>query len=162
MKIKYLILLTLSGFVVSLDQVTKLWVNSELKLGTTASFIEGFLSITLQRNTAGVFAIFQNLDPHIRTLFFLLVPFISIVGILCAFIFLKNLSQLFYCGLALIAGGALGNLLDRLRFNSVIGFLEFHWLPRRHPLNLADIFLIVGGLILIFCISFSHIREEKT
>ena len=57
-------------------------------------------------------------------------------------------------GLALISGGALGNLLDRIRFNSVIGFLQFDFIPKKHPMNFADIFLCLGGTLLILYIVF--------
>jgi len=55
----------------------------------------------------------------------------------------------------------LGNLLDRIRFNSVIGFLQFDFIPKKHPMNLADIFLCLGGALLILYIIFFLKKDEK-
>ncbi len=161
MQIKYLILFTLTGFVVAIDQVTKLYIGTFIELDNTIPWIQDFLSLTYQKNTAGIFDIFQNVDPTMRKLFFILVPSLALVVIILAVLFSKKLSQRAAIGLALIAGGALGNLLDRVRFNYVIGFLDFNWLAPKHPLNLADLFLCMGGIILIFHITFSTYREGE-
>ena len=65
-------------------------------------------------------------------------------------------------GLALISGGALGNLIDRIRFNSVIGFIRFEYLPKKHPMNVGDVFLCLGGVLLIlYIIFFMHMDTNN-
>ncbi|MBI2026758.1 MAG: signal peptidase II [Deltaproteobacteria bacterium] len=152
MRIQYLILLTLSGFVVALDQVTKLYVSSHYLLGQTLVILENVLHVTYSKNVAGMFDMFQSVSEGIRLFFFLLIPAIAIVFILGVVIKYKNLALGSTIGFSLIVGGALGNMLDRIRFQSVIGFLDFAFLPKRHPMNVADFFLLLGGAILFVCI----------
>ena len=161
MPIRYLILITLSGFVVSIDQVTKLTIASHFEQGVAYSVIKGVLSLTYEKNVFGVFDLFQNIDATLRTAFFLLVPALFLIATLLIFIFAKKIGQIPAIGLALISGGALGNLLDRIRFNSVIGFLQFDFIPKKHPMNLADIFLCLGGALLILYIIFFLKKDEK-
>ncbi len=162
MPIRYLILITLSGFVVSLDQVTKLYIASHFEEGKVEEVISGFLSLTYKKNIFGVFDLFHNIDPTIRTSFFLLVPALFLLITLLIFIFKKNIAHMPAIGLALISGGALGNLIDRIRFNSVIGFIRFEYLPKKHPMNVGDVFLCLGGVLLIlYIIFFMHMDTNN-
>src|SRR3989344_2967592 len=152
MRIQFRILLTLSGFVVALDQVTKLYVSSHFLQGQSYIVINHVLNITYSTNLAGIFDIFQSISEGLRLFFFLFIPTIAILFILIVVIKYKNLALAPTIGFSLIAGGALGNMLDRIRFQSVIGFLDFSMLPKRHPMNGADLFLLLGGFIIFICI----------
>ena len=130
--------------VILLDQATKFLALKFLQLNTPVPLIKNFLNLTLVHNRGAAFGFFQN-----QLLMFVL---ISILAIAFIFYNLKNKknSIIFQLSLSLILGGAIGNLIDRLRFGFVIDFLDLRVWP---VFNLADS-AITGGAILLIWESF--------
>ncbi len=123
-----------------LDQATKYLAQVYLQLGETYPVLDGIFHLTLVRNPGAAF----GLLAHQTGIFILL------TGLLLGAVFwwwrrIAAQSFLFRLGLALTLGGALGNLLDRLRYSRVTDFLDFRIWP---VFNLADI-AIVCGVILV-------------
>jgi signal peptidase II len=143
----------LIAFAVSLllDVVTKYLVNEHLGYADRVPVIEGFFYLTHVRNTGAAFGLFRDAPEVLRLTFFIGVSFIAI-GII--FQFFRQLApgdRLSALALGLILGGAVGNLLDRIRFGEVVDFLHFIlWGGYAWPdFNLADTWIVIGVALLV-------------
>jgi signal peptidase II len=151
LKNKYTKLVIIAGTIVLIDQVTKALIFQYLPFSQNIPVINGFFSITHIHNPGGAFGLMANLSSTMRSIIFL---FISSLAIGLIFYFYKktpsNYSWL-STGFALIFGGAIGNLVDRIRFGIVIDFLDFyignwHW----PAFNVADSAISIGiGIFVI-------------
>jgi len=132
-------ILVVVSSIIFLDQLSKFLVVRFLQLNTPVSLIKNFFDITLVHNRGAAFGILKN-----QLFLFIAISFFTIL-----FIYLhlknKNNSFLLKICLSLILAGAVGNLIDRLRFGYVIDFLDFHVWP---VFNLADSALTIGSLLL--------------
>ncbi|MBI4150716.1 signal peptidase II [Candidatus Woesearchaeota archaeon] len=125
--------------ILALDQVTKFLVLRSFSVGENVSFLP-FLSFTYVRNTGAGFGILQNNNG-----LFIVIALIA-VGVI--FYYLKTVlkeHKMTVC-VALILGGAVGNLLDRVLHGFVIDFVDFHFWP---AFNVADSALVIGVLGII-------------
>lgn len=112
-----------------LDQVTKHLIVAHLPLGGFIPVIPGIFDIVHTRNRGAAFGFMANLPDSLRLPFFLTVSFFTLVLITVYFFRLHPRDQrksVFIC-LALVIGGALGNIWDRITLGEVIDFLSFHW-----------------------------------
>lgn len=149
---KYLILMALSGFVICLDQATKLYIHSQFMHGESLSVIQNFFNITYVRNTGAAFGFLRDANETLRTIFFLSVPPIAAIAILFLLRGTPNNDQLQILSLSAIFAGAIGNYIDRLRFGFVVDFLDFHYFGKISwpAFNVADISIVTGiGLMLL-------------
>ncbi len=129
--------------VLSVDQITKAIVSSNLELNQTLPLIKGIVGITLVHNRGAAFGLFRN-----QTFLFIITSIGAIV--LIYFGLRQNRHNKYYivC-LSLILAGALGNLIDRLRLGYVIDFLNFYIWP---VFNIADSAITLGALFLAWAI----------
>lgn len=149
---KYIILIALAGFIITLDQSTKLYVHAHFALGESIEVIKNFFNFTYVRNTGAAFGILSQSHETFRNIFFLSTPPIALVAI---FFLLKSTpssdrSQV--VALSCIFGGAIGNYIDRIRFSYVIDFLDFH-INRNYTwpaFNVADMAIVFGVIILTY------------
>jgi signal peptidase II len=136
--------------VLMMDQATKSIVARSLPLHDTITVIPGFFSISHVLNKGAAFSLFADSGSQYTTpgLIFFSVIVLSVVSTL-----LWRAGHTFTAGglaLALIMGGALGNLFDRIRIGSVIDFLMFHFGSYHWPdFNVADSAIVIGSLLLI-------------
>lgn len=134
--------------VVVLDQVSKALALSFLEPGRSVAIIDGLLHLTLTSNTGGAFGLFQGFGDVIT----LLAAGVSTV-ILGVLIWGGPRRSVLTAGMVAIAGGAIGNLIDRVMpgRGAVIDFLEFRVQEFQWPVfNLADTAIVIGtGLVLI-------------
>ncbi|MBI4208827.1 MAG: signal peptidase II [Deltaproteobacteria bacterium] len=137
--------------IVLLDQITKILVEKGMRLGEISVAIDGILNLAYVRNAGAAFGLFSSIPSSIRSPLFVTISLIAI-GIIF-FILRKIPSQkiMLPVGLTSILGGAIGNLLDRIRLGYVIDFIDVHWKHIHWPaFNVADIAITVGvALILI-------------
>lgn len=144
---KYLLLMCITGFVVSLDQITKLYVHTQFRLHESVAVIPDFFSITYVRNYGAAFGILGQSSATFREIFFLLVPPIACLTIVYILRTVKDSDLRQIIALSGIFAGALGNYIDRVQFRYVIDFIEFYYGPHSFPaFNVADM-TIVGGVI---------------
>ncbi|MDD3345207.1 MAG: signal peptidase II [Candidatus Omnitrophica bacterium] len=141
-----MILSVISG-VVLLDQASKYLALRFLQPNTPFALIDNFLYLTLVRNSGAAFGMLKN-----QLLLFVAISLFAIIFILLN-LKKKNTPFLFRISLALILAGAIGNLIDRLRFGYVIDFLDLRFWP---VFNLADSALTVGALLLGWGILFKR------
>ena len=142
----------LAFFVVALDQASKLFVLFALPFGESVPVVRGVFYLTALYNTGGAFSLFQ---PWTGLLTILTAA--VVVAILFMVRAQKNMPRLFATSLALIMGGAAGNLIDRVRLGRVIDFLDFRVWP---VFNVADIAITVGIIFLFYHILFYDARAS--
>lgn len=137
----------LAAVLVAADQISKWAVLAHFAYGERRS-LTGFFNLVLVYNKGAAFSMFAD-APGWQTP--LLIAFaLAAAGVVSALILRNPGKRLLCLGLALILGGALGNLIDRLRFGHVVDFLDFHALGWHWPaFNVADSAICVGALILI-------------
>jgi signal peptidase II len=129
------------GVIIS-DQLSKYLAVTHLSPYRAVPVIDHLLFFTLAKNPGGAFGILQGSGFLV-----LIVTAVISIGLLGALLFADLRDGSLKLGLAIIAGGALSNLLDRLRLGYVIDFLDFRVWP---VFNLADVAIVVGtGLILL-------------
>lgn len=159
---KYLVLVTIAGFLVALDQLVKIYVHANFGLGESVPVIPDIFHITYVRNTGAAFGIFRESHEIFRKVFFLSMPPIAMVIILTMLKSVANSDRWHVFALSLIFGGAFGNYIDRLRFGYVIDFLDFHYKEVwSYPaFNIADS-AIVSGVGLLLLIMFVRERAAK-
>ena len=159
---KYLILMTIAGFIVILDQMTKMYIHTHFFLGESTEVIKNFFNLTYVRNTGAAFGIFRDSHKIFKVLFFFSIPPIALFIITRIVRNLTEKDSLQILALASIFGGAIGNYIDRIRFGYVIDFLDFHIKGHSWPaFNVADI-TIVCGIVLLFFITLTYaLKYEK-
>jgi signal peptidase II len=134
-----LVFLLGAGAVLVADQTTKLLVMSTLPAREPVR-VTGWLHLTYLENRGAAFGVLQN-----QTLFFILVGIVVAVGLIASYRYLPVVPPLLNLGLGLQLGGALGNLVDRVRQGYVVDFIDLSWWP---IFNLADAAILVGVAIL--------------
>lgn len=138
--------LGLSAGVVGLDQLTKAAVAAVLQPGHERVITE-FFSLVHVFNTGVAFSMFRDAGVWPRYLFSAVA---LAVGILIVWLLRRGGTRLYCAGLALILGGAVGNLWDRVTLGHVVDFLLFHWRDWYYPaFNVADSAISVGAALLI-------------
>lgn len=148
--VRYLILVGLAGLVVALDQVTKLIVVSTMHLGQPQSVIGDFFQLKYVTNTGVAFGLKLSSLAWNRVIFSL-VNGVAIIVIAVVVWKLTPRQKLHLATLSIILGGAVGNLIDRLRVGAVIDFLDFGVGAWRWPtFNVADMAITGGGIVLIY------------
>lgn len=150
------------GMLVSFDQLTKFVMAGMLKTGESIKVIPQFFHFSLVHNPGAAFGLLANLRPELREPFFFVIPFATLGVIMVVFYRLQESQHLSIFALSMIVGGAIGNLVDRLRLGYVIDFLDFHWQQKYHfpAFNLADAAITVGVLILL--VSIVYEKESGT
>jgi signal peptidase II len=143
----YLLLLLL---VVALDQATKWVVDRAMDLHESRVVVEGLLSLTYVQNRGAAFGVLSDAELPYQSILFSLISVAALGGIAAYAWRLPTASRLPQTALALIMGGALGNLFDRARLGHVVDFVDFYWGPHHWPaFNVADSAITVGVALLI-------------
>jgi signal peptidase II len=149
-KTKYIIFFVTLTAVVLLDQFLKAYVGATMNLHESIPIIEGYFNITYVKNPGAAFGFLANSAPEFRSLFLISVTVIAIVLILY-FISKNTAKEVFLTfSLSLIFGGAVGNLIDRIRFGEVTDYLDFYISSYHWPaFNVADSAISLGALVLV-------------
>jgi signal peptidase II len=148
-------LIILALLVVAADRLSKLWVAHHIRRGTGRVVIPKVFRITHVMNTGAAFSLFAD-AAHQNWVRIGLIIF-SIAAAVLMFVLILRMGRqlnLTTIAFALVLGGALGNLYDRVVTGEVLDFLEVHIGKYHYPdFNLADSAIVIGG-ILIFLTSF--------
>jgi signal peptidase II len=138
----------LAGLVVMLDQLSKWFVLENIRLGETI-YVAPFWNWVLTYNPGAAFSFLAGQPGWQRWFFTALALAISVW---IALELKKHTGQkLLSCALALVMGGALGNVIDRVRFGAVVDFIQWHAAGFYWPaFNVADSAITVGAIFLVF------------
>jgi signal peptidase II len=135
---------TITMPVVALDQLTKLYIVSQFPLYGTRAIIPNWLDLTYTLNPGAAFSLFATMPAEVREVFFLVLSFIATV-VLLVLLARRATSAGSRVGFALILGGTIGNLLDRLARGRVVDFIYFHHDSFSYPVfNVADSAITIG------------------
>lgn len=143
-----MIYLAIIIFVIFLDQYSKYLILTHIKPLETVSIIPNVFHLTYVENTGAAFSLFSDMQ------IFLIIITLIFIGMLI-FLLIKipkireNLG--INISLSFIIGGAIGNLLDRIRLDYVVDFLDFRMI-KFAIFNFADMFVVCGSLFLIFAL----------
>lgn len=147
---KYFILILTTVVIVLLDILTKAYITSNLFLHESVGVIDGFFNITYVRNPGAAFGFLAGASPVFRSLFFGAITVAVIILIVYYIVKNKAGTSLESFSLSLILSGALGNLIDRVRFGEVIDFLDVYIGSHHWPaFNVADSAITVGAVLMI-------------
>jgi signal peptidase II len=146
--------------VVLCDQASKWWIVSHFSLHESVAILPGFFNLTFLTNTGAAFGFLAGQPALWRHVFFIAVSVVALLVIGMLYLRLRRISFFYEIALALIAGGALGNLIDRVRYGSVVDFLDFY-VGRHHwpAFNAADSAITVG--VAVFLVYSLFFEERK-
>jgi signal peptidase II len=133
-----------------LDQATKAMVRAAVPVHSSVTVIPGLLDITHALNSGAAFGILDGADFPYKTVIIAAIAMAALVGVGMYAASLSHHQLIARTGLALIVGGAAGNLIDRVIAGSVVDFVDVYW--RTHhfwAFNVADSAISVGVTILI-------------
>jgi signal peptidase II len=166
-KFKFVFSIAVAVFII--DHITKYLIVSHFSIGEALTVIPNIFDIVHVRNEGAAFGVMAQWDHRFKDVFFYLV-FMVALGFL--YYFLKNLAEekrMSLIAVALVFGGALGNIVDRFMRGSVVDFLSFHWynktlnfgmwghffsIPLTWPaFNVADSAICVGVFLLVISMS---------
>ena len=140
--------LGLSAIVIALDQLTKYWVTSRFQLGDSVT-ITAFFNMVLAYNTGAAFSFLANAGGWQRIFFTAIAVIASVVIVML--LRKPHNHRLFNLALALILGGAIGNLIDRVLLGHVVDFIQVHAGGYYWPaFNVADSAITIGAALLIW------------
>ena len=157
-------LLGISALVILLDRITKFWVSKHVGLDNVIVVIPHYFAISHVMNPGAAFSMFSYTAHPERTRW-LLTSFSLLVALIVLIILLRIGRRLTLTAfaLALVLGGAIGNVWDRIAYGTVVDFLEVHIVYYHWPdFNLADSAIVIGGILLLLDSLRPRHQEEVT
>jgi signal peptidase II len=141
-----------------LDRWTKSWIQNQFDLNESISVIDGFFNITYVRNTGVAFGIFSSISSPAKSVLLSIFTAVAALAVIGYSLRSPIGNRLLQAALALVLGGALGNLYDRIAYGYVVDFLElyagaYHW----PAFNVSDSAITLGVVLLALDI----IRNEN-
>lgn len=150
MRSRYTIVLGLASLLIVLDQATKLIIAKSIPLGSEQEVIPGFFNLVHVLNRGAAFSFLNRGDISWQRYLFIGISCLASLLILYLVRMAKENDRLMFWGFGFILGGAIGNLVDRIRIGSVVDFLDFYLGPYHWPaFNVADSSIFVGACLLI-------------
>jgi signal peptidase II len=164
-----LFLVVVTAISLAADLATKAWAKQTLsgddpkvKVLRRITVLKDHVDFIFAENPGGAWSFLRSLPDTLRRPFFLIVSAAAIVFIVSIYHRIHPEQRAMKWGLPLALGGAMGNLVDRIRYGKVIDFVDVYISPRHHwpTFNVADIAIVVGvGLMAISMLSFRGSRE---
>jgi signal peptidase II len=147
---KYLIVAAIALVVIILDQYTKHLIIRSFALHQSLDVIQNYATIVHTRNRGIAFGIFAAQGSGTQTILLIITSCLAISFIFYLVSSLKGKQLYATVTLSLILGGAIGNLIDRIRWGEVVDFIDLHWHHYHWPaFNLADSAISLGLILLI-------------
>jgi signal peptidase II len=160
------------------DQVTKIWARAELPTrpagcrvpediiihqcyGTPVTVIEGFWEWRLSMNPGSAFGLFGSLGPSVTRILLSVVGVAAVIGMVYMLKKSRPDQRILHWALAFVAGGAVGNLIDRMYFSVVTDFVLWKYKTHEWPVfNIADVVLVIGVGLMFIDIQKENKREK--
>ncbi|HEY0760449.1 MAG TPA: signal peptidase II [Acidisarcina sp.] len=144
-------LLFLAALIAIIDRITKTWVSRHVAMDDAITIVPRVFRITHVLNPGAAFSLFND-SPSPGRIRLMLIAFsaLAAIAVLIAIYKVGRRMTPTAIALALILGGAIGNVYDRILFGTVIDFLEVHIFSYHWPdFNVADSAIVIGGLLLL-------------
>ena len=136
--------------IVALDQLTKAIVRARLPLHESVSVIPGFFDLTHVRNTGAAFGMLDNTHFAYKPALMVVVALVALGAVASYALTLPATQRIARYGLALILGGAVGNLIDRAVMGYVVDFVDVYWRGVHFwAFNVADSAITVGVALML-------------
>lgn len=160
---RYVILFLAGTTLIFLDQATKLHVMQSMRLHESIPIIPGFFSLTYIRNPGAAFGLLASSGATFRMIFFGFASLFALGLLSTIFYRLREDDRIGQVSIVAILGGAIGNLLDRLRYGEVIDFLDFYIGAYHWPaFNVADTAISVGVVFLVLHFGLETKKEKDS
>ena len=154
---------SLAGLIVILDQATKAIVRATLPLHDSVELIPGFLSFTHVRNTGAAFGLLNGVDFPFKTTVMTVIALTALVAIGVYAVRTAMPQPAAQFGLALVMGGAVGNLIDRVTVGYVVDFVDVYWRGWHFwAFNVADAGITIGASLLVLDMIWMDRHVSKT
>lgn len=151
MKKNIIIFVLGAAAIVVLDQITKAAIVKNFILHEARPVIEGFFNLVYVMNPGAAFGFLAGASETFRYLFFIGITVLVIVLIIYYIAESKSQNMLFIISMTLIFAGAVGNLIDRIRYGAVVDFLDFYIRTWHWPaFNVADSSISLGAVLMIW------------
>jgi signal peptidase II len=161
MKNKYLWVGWIVGIIVALDQITKYIVETRIRLYEIIPVLPGFFNLTNVRNKGAAFSLLSSAPDGFRRVFFIGVTLVAVVVI--SLVIRKTHERLQVFAFSLILGGAVGNVIDRVRYGEVVDFIQWYYRSHYWPsFNVADSAITVGVLLLAIDMLFGKEKNPSS
>lgn len=147
---RYRLLVLTATAIVLLDQMTKAWIQKTMLLHQSIPVIPNLFNLTYIRNPGAAFGLFASGGGSLRSAFFIAVSVVALVVLSLLYTKAPRETYLLRFSLSLVVGGAIGNLMDRIRLGEVVDFLDFYLGSYHWPaFNVADSCITIGISLLI-------------
>ncbi|MBT8349747.1 MAG: signal peptidase II [Deltaproteobacteria bacterium] len=157
---KYRRLAGIAGLIVVSDQITKALILKSMPLYHSVSVIPGFFNITHIHNPGGAFGFLASQSSTLRTIVFLLISSLAVGLVLWFYKQTPKTHPWLASAFAMIFGGAIGNLIDRIRFGKVVDFLDFYLGNLHWPaFNIADSAISIGITVFVIHLLFKKLPD---
>lgn len=157
LKSHHRLFLVIAAGVLFLDQTSKAVVSSTLRMHEVRPIIPGLFNLTRVHNTGAAFGLLAGQASPMRTLFFLAVSFLAMGVVLWMLFRLPPEQKVERLALSLIFGGALGNVVDRVRLGEVVDFVDIYFRSYHWPaFNVADSAISIGVILLLYRLVFAY------
>ena len=146
-------------FVIALDQLTKAWVRAELTIGEPVRVIGDWVRLLYTHNEGAAFGLHVG---RYSSVVFLVLAVVASAAVLALYLRTPAERRLERVSLALILGGALGNIIDRVRWERVVDFIQMGVAGHYWPIfNVADSAVTVGAVMLGYCYLFRQDQDGQ-
>lgn len=146
-------LILLSLVIIAVDQYSKYYIQTHMLQGASIPVIQDIFHITYVLNPGAAFGMLEH-----QTAFFIVVALILLAGAIYFYPRIPAKNFMLRCGIGLQAGGAIGNVIDRIRTGYVVDFFDFRIWP---VFNIADVAIVTGVCFIIFHILYLSGKEEE-
>jgi signal peptidase II len=151
LKRNMLIFIAGAAVIIALDQFTKSAITARFVLHESFPVISGFFNLVYVMNPGAAFSLLANASAAFRYILFIGITSVAILLILYYLVKSKIESYVMVISLTLIFSGAVGNLIDRIRFGAVVDFLDVYIGTAHWPaFNVADSAISVGAVLMIW------------
>lgn len=161
MKKNILILLIGAAVIIALDQITKSAITARFVLHESYPVIDGLFNLVYVMNPGAAFGFLANASETFRSVFFIGITMAVILLIAYYVVKSESDNNLYAVSLTLIFSGAVGNLIDRVRFGAVVDFLDVYIGKAHWPaFNVADSSITIGAVLMIWGMIVSRGKKD--
>ena len=151
MKRNITLFIVIASAVIALDQITKAAITSRFIMYESYKVLDGFFNLVYVMNPGAAFGFLAGASETFRYVFFIGITIVAVILIIYFLIKSKPQSMVVVLSLTLIFAGAVGNLIDRIRYGAVVDFLDVYIGTAHWPaFNVADSAITIGAVLIIW------------